>query len=118
MLLRRHAERAWLLGKQPGAVLAIEKPPKPAWMEKQRLTGHLYEARAPFAVQYSIERWSSGELKARQRGSLEPGDVFAEGDVGSWAKLLLGAELADGDLQLWAEYQAAADLIGAEVSGR
>jgi hypothetical protein len=117
VLLRRHAEQAWLLGKQPGEVLAIEKPPKPAWMVNQRLTGHLYEARAPFAVQYSIERWSSGELKARQRGSLEPGDVVVEGDVGRWAKLLLGAELADGDPQLWADYQVSAELIEVEVAG-
>jgi hypothetical protein len=118
VLLRRHAERAWLLGKEPGELLSIEKPAKPAWMEKQRLTGHLYEARASFTVQYSIERWSSGQLKARQRGSLEPGDVFIEGDVGTWAELLLNAELADGDLELWARYQGTAKLLEVEVGGR
>lgn len=116
LLLRRHAEQAWLLGKEPSEIVLVEKPPKPAWMTRQRLTGHLYEARAPFPVQYSIERWPSGELKARQRGRLEPGDLVVEGDAPTWTKLLLGAELSDGDPDLWAEYQAAAELLDGEIN--
>ena len=66
-------------------------------MEKQRLSNHLYEARAPFAVQYSIEGWPSGKRKARQRGSREPGDAPVGEEVGTWATVLIGAELVDGD---------------------
>jgi hypothetical protein len=116
VMLRRHADQAWLLGNDPSEVIAVAKPPKPAWMVKQGLTGHLYEARAPFPVQYSVERWPSGELKARQRGSSEPGDLATNDEAVVWARLLLDSDLTDGDLGIWREYQAAAELVHAEVS--
>lgn len=114
VLLRRHAENAWLLGRHPGQVASVDKPAMPAWMVGQGLTGHLYEARAEFPVQYSVERWPSGEFKARARGSLPPGDLASEDGAADWVRLLLAAELAEGDPDLWLEYQAAAELLQSE----
>ena len=41
---------------------------------KKKLTGHLYEARVKFTVQYAIETWPSGETKAQQHGTVDPGE--------------------------------------------
>ena len=117
VLLHRHAERAWLLGHEPGQVLEVAKPPKPAWMVKKKLTGHLYEARVRFTVQYAIETWPSGETKAQQHGTVDPGEPYGEGDVGTWANLLLAARLSRGDPELWEEYRTAAEALRLEVSG-
>jgi hypothetical protein len=114
VLLRRHAEQAWLLGRHSGELVSVTKPAMPAWMVEQGLTGHLYEAWAEFPVQYSVERWPSGELKARARASLPPGDLAADDDASDWVRLLLAAELAEGDPELWDDYQAAAELLQSE----
>lgn len=112
VLLHRHAQRAWLLGSTPGEVIEVSKPPKPAWMAKRHLTGHLYEARAPFTVQYSVEEWHADEApKARQHGTVEPGDRLGEGDASIWAELIRRARLGRGDAGLWDEYRAAAELV-------
>jgi hypothetical protein len=109
VLLRRHAAQAWLIGAVPGQVIEVTRPPKAEWMKAHRLSGQLYEARAPFVAVYSIETWSLQPFRrARQRAALEPSAEDRDRDIALWARLLLSAELADGDLDLWASYQAAA----------
>jgi hypothetical protein len=115
LLLRRRADCAWLLGREPTEVLVVDKPTEPSWMKKRRLHGQLYEARAPFPVQYSVEWWPSGKRLARQRGNLDPGELTVEGRAGMWAELLLGAELVDGDPGAWADYLAAAEAIEEQI---
>jgi hypothetical protein len=115
ILLRRHlVEQAWLLGANPGQVKETTKPVESQWMTDLGLSCQLYEARAPFPVQYSVER-SKGTYKARERGDLPPSDAAAEdGDVPTWIWLVLWAALAAGDPERWAEYRSLAKKLKAE----
>ncbi len=116
VMLRRDAAEAWLIGAVPGEVLVVEKPAEPRWMKEVRLSCHLYEAPlAPFEIQYSIERWRSGAVKASQRAGLEPGEMDTDQGARKWVELLLEAELTRGDEELWAEYRTAAELLAAEA---
>ena len=115
ILLHRHAVRAWLLGHGPGQVVTVEKPPQPAWMVKKRLVDT--STRRVLDSQFStrLRRGHPVRLKARQYGSLGPGEFHTEGEVGTWAKLLLTAQLGRGDLALWEEYRTVAALLRAGV---
>lgn len=109
ILLRRHVEQAWLVGANPGEVTEVTKPAEAQWMTELGLSCHLFEARAPFPVQYSVERYK-GAFRARDRGDLPPGDACAEpGDVATWIWLLLWAELTTGDELRWAAYRSLAE---------
>jgi len=123
VLLSRAAERAWLLGAAPGEVVEVDKPPAAAWMDDFGLSGRLYEARAPFAVQHSVERWLlNPTLRIRQRGQSAPArhdgppEPRDEYDVGLWTELLLTATPAgEHDADLLALYRSlASQLTGAQ----
>lgn len=107
ILLRRHAREAWLLGAMPGHVFPVQPPPSSRWLARLSLSDHLYEARAPFVVQYSVERWPSEPfLRLRQRGttSLVSGEI-AE-DPQTWCRLLIEATpVGELDAKLLSEYQ-------------
>lgn len=114
VLLHRHVEQAWLVGAKPGEVHEVPKPTEAAWMTELGLSCQLFEARAPFPAQYSVER-TRGVFKARERGELPPGEALAEdGDIATWVWLVLWAELAGGDEARWAAYRALAERLQPE----
>jgi hypothetical protein len=56
VLLNRRAQRAWLLGSQPGQVHEAQAPRTPTWLKRAKLTDRLYEARAAFEVVWVVQR--------------------------------------------------------------
>lgn len=119
VLLRRHATEAWLLGAEPEQVMRVDPPPEPRWLRAYGLRPRLYEARAPFEVQYSVERRpSDAALRIRQHALLapRPADRLGE-ETAAWARLLLQADpTGDHDPDLLASYRGIAANLEQELA--
>jgi hypothetical protein len=96
VLIRRDAQRAWLLGARAGEVHETSAPPLPPWLTRVGLFGRLYEERAAFTVAWVVEEWPhEPHLHVRPAAGLAPlADAGAEPRCRElWSRLLREATL-------------------------
>jgi hypothetical protein len=121
VLLNRRAQKAWLLGSQPGQVYEAEAPRIPAWLKRAKLTDHLYEARAAFDVVWVVQQWKlEPELRIRPVLNELPGqETYAQSDaLRLWARLVRSATLTGADdaaLERLKLYRSVADGIATDA---